>query len=152
MDTSADIVIDAPIDRVFGYITDVTRMPIWVTGVTGARMVSDRMGEGARFVVDYQPGRRETELEVVVEGYQPPVLFATKTARGPFAFSGRIELERTDTGTRVTSVIQADPDSLSTKVANLVIGGYIRRSMVRRLAGELAALGAAIASDPGVRR
>jgi len=151
VDASASTVIDRPIEQVFAFVTDIARMPAWVSGVTGARMVSGVMEQGARFVLAYQPGRRETELEVAVEAYEPPSRFAFSTERGPFAFSGRLELVPEGTRTRVSSIIEADPDSVSTKMANLLLGGYIRRSMVRRLDRELSALRDAIAADPNVR-
>jgi uncharacterized protein YndB with AHSA1/START domain len=151
MQARTSIIIDQPIDRVFEFVTEVTRMPDWVTGVTGARVASPTMGPGAHFILDYQPGYRETELAVVVEAYEPPRRFGFSTERGPFAFSGLIELESSGTGTRVWSIIEADPDSLSTKVANLLLGPYISRSMVRRLDRELVALAGAIAADPNVR-
>ena len=151
MEARASIMLDQPIERVFEFVTDVSRMPSWVTGVTGSRMVSDTIDANARFVLVYQPGYRETELMVVVGDHEPPHRFGFSTERGPFSFSGRIELEPTDGGTRVSSIIEADPDSLSTKVANLMLGPYLSRSMVRRLDRELAALADAIGSDPNVR-
>ncbi len=151
VEACASIVIDRPVERVFEFVTDVSNMPTWVTGVTGSRMVSDTVEAGARFVLVYQPGYRETELTVVVGDHDPPHRFGFSTERGPFSFSGRLELEPTDGGTRVSSIIEADPDSLSTKVANLLLGPYLSRSMVRRLERELATLAGAIASDPIVR-
>ena len=151
MQARTSILIDRPVELVFAFVTDVTRMPDWVTGVTGARLASSTMGPGAHFVLDYQPGYRETELAVVVEAFEPPQRFGFSTERGPFAFSGVIELEPSGTATRVWSIIEADPDSLSTKVANLLLGPYISRTMVRRLDRELAALAGAIAAGPNVR-
>lgn len=151
MDARASIRIDRPIDQVFSFVTDVGHMPDWVTGVTAARMVSPIMEPGAHFTLVYQPGYRETELAVVVAEHEPPHRFGISTERGPFAFTGRIELVEDGDGTLVSSIIEADPDSLSTKVANLLLGPYISRSMVRRLGRELAALAAALGSGPGVR-
>jgi uncharacterized protein YndB with AHSA1/START domain len=151
VEARASIVIDQPIERVFAFVTDVSRMPSWVTGVTGSRMASDTVETGAHFVLVYQPGYRETELSVVVGDHEPPRRFGFSTERGPFAFSGRLELEPTESGTRVSSIIEADPDSLSTKVVNLLLGRFLSRSMVRRLERELATLAGAIASDPNVR-
>ncbi len=151
VEATASIDIDRPIDDVFRFITDVGRMPVWVTGVTRARLASAAMGRDTHFVLSYLGGWRETELAVVVTAYDPPRSIAFQTERGPFAWEGRIELEPTEAGTRVTSIIEAGPDSLSTRFANLVLGPIIRASMVRRLRSELEALSAAIEADPSIK-
>ena len=36
----ASISIDRPVDEVFDFVTDVDNMPRWISGVSGARLVS----------------------------------------------------------------------------------------------------------------
>ncbi len=140
----ASIEIDRDIDEVFNFITDVSQMPLWVTGVSKARLVSDAMGKGAHYVLEYVGGRRSTELEVAVTDFLRPTLFSSQTERGPFAFEGRMELEKTPKGSRLTNIIEAGPDSLSTRMASFLFAPVLRRSMPRRLLGELQNLKAAI--------
>ena len=145
MKLSASITIPQPRDAVFAFVSDVSNMPKWATGVTGARMISPEMGLGARFECEYRPSWRSDRIQLEVISYQPPDSLCTQTYRGPFQFEGCVSLEERPDGTTVTNTIEAGPDSLSTKLATLLFGPFLRRSMQRRLARELAALEAAVA-------
>lgn len=145
MNATASISINKPIGEVFRFITDVEQMPRWMTGVRSARLLSDRMGVGSRFMVEYVNGMRPADIEIEVTELETPTVFATKTSRGPFAYEGRMVLVESEDGTDVTNIIEAGPDSLSTRVASVLFGRWISRSFVRRLHGELEALRSAIA-------
>jgi uncharacterized protein YndB with AHSA1/START domain len=151
MKATASIFIARPIADVFDFITDVAKMPSWVTGVQSSRRVSDAMGEGARYVLEYNGGWRSYEIEVAVTGYDPPALFAATTARGPFAFEGTTTLKEVEGGTRVSNLIEAGPDSLASRMASLLLGWLLRPSMSRRLLRELQALQNSIESDSSLR-
>jgi uncharacterized protein YndB with AHSA1/START domain len=138
MKLSASITIPRPARDVFAFISDVTNMPLWVTGVTAAKMVSDAMGPGARFACDYRPNWRADRIEMEVVSYDPPQSMCTRSSRrSPFPFEGCVSLRETDQGTIVTNTIEAGPDSLSTRLATVLLGPLLRRSMQKRLAREL---------------
>jgi uncharacterized protein YndB with AHSA1/START domain len=141
---TASITIDHSIGDVFTYLTNVENMPRWVTGVRAARMSSDRMGAGARYVLDYIRGWRSSEVEIEVTEYDPPTSFGFRASRGPFPFEGRTELKALDEATEVTNIIEADPDSVSTRLAILILGPLLRRSERKRLTRELEQLRSAI--------
>jgi hypothetical protein len=130
---------------VFAFVSDVTNMPKWVTGVTAARLVSGTMGKGARFVCEYRPSWRSDRIELEIVSFEPPDSFCTRSSRGPFQFEGCVSLEAAAEGTAVTNTIEAGPDSLSTKLATLLLGPLLRRSMQKRLLRELTALEHAVA-------
>lgn len=140
MKSKASIEIRRPIADVFAYIADVGSMPRWVTGVKDTQMLSPEMGVGAHYIVEYSGGWRTLELEAEVTAYDPPHVFSTEMARGPFAFEGTFRLEPTAEGTLVTSDVEAGEESLSTRVVMVLFGAIIRRSMKRRLLTELHAL------------
>lgn len=144
MKATARIVIPRSIEDVFAFVTDVSTMPQWVTGVRNARLVSPRMGADARYVVEYAGGWRSYELEAAVTVYEPPHRFGSETTRGPFSFEFRLELEPAPDGTQVTSLVEADQESLSTRIAMVLFGPLIRGSMKKRHLGELKALSAGI--------
>ncbi len=146
MKATATVTIDRPIDEVFSYVTDVAKMPRWVSGVSAARLVSREMGRGARYVVDYIQGWRPSEVEIEVVEFEPPRSFGSKAARGPFAFEGRMELREVDSATEITNIIEAGPDSVSTRFASWLLGPILRRSFTKRLGRELEQLRAAILS------
>ena len=140
MKLSASITIPHKRTAVFAFVSDVSNMPKWVTGVTSARMISDDVGVGSRFVAEYRQNRRSDPIELEVVAYEPPATFGTRSWRGPFQFDGCVSLIEVDSGTEVTNTIEAGPDSLSTKLATLVLGPFLRRSMQKRLFKELSAL------------
>ncbi|MFQ5553733.1 MAG: SRPBCC family protein [Acidimicrobiia bacterium] len=143
---SATVTIERPIGEVFSYVTDVEKMPGWMSGVRAARLVSKEMGRGARYVLDYIQGWRPSELEIEVTEFEPPRSFASRIFRGPFAYEGRIELREVETATEVTNTIEAGPDSLSTRVVTWLLGPLLLRSFTRRLVVELEDLRRAIAA------
>ena len=130
----------------FTFVTDVEKMPRWVSGVKAARLSSDRMGSGARYVLDYIRGWRPSEVEIEVTEYQPPTAFGFRARRGPFPLEGRTELRQVDEATEVTNIIESDPDSVSTRLVMLVFGFWLRRSERKRLERELEQLRVAIGS------
>ncbi len=144
MKATATVTIDRPIGEVFSYVTDVAEMPRWVSGVSAARLVSGEMGRGARYVLDYVQGWRPSEVEIEVTEFEPPRSFGSRSSRGPFAFEGKMQLREAGSATEVTNIIEAGPDSLSTRVASWLLGPILRRSFTRRLARELEQLRDAI--------
>lgn len=140
MKLSASITIPRPKAEVFAFVSDVNNMPKWVTGVTSARLLSGEMGRGARFVCEYLPSWRSDRIELEVVSFDPPNAFCTRSSRGPFQFDGCVSLKEAGEGTVVTNTIEAGPDSLSTKLATVLLGPLLRRSMQKRLLRELTAL------------
>ncbi|MDJ0961289.1 MAG: SRPBCC family protein [Acidimicrobiia bacterium] len=147
MNVDATITIARPVDEVFAYVTDVTNMPHWVTGVSRARMVSDAMGAGARFMCQYTSALRPNEIELEVTTYQAPTAIGLAASRGPLNFEGTMTLTEVDGGTSVTNTIVADPDSLATRLASLLFGWLVRPSYRKRLARELEALRTAMSGE-----
>lgn len=149
MKAMASITIDRPIDEVFGFVTDVEKMPRWVSGVRSAKLISKEMGKGARYVLDYIRDWRPDPIEIEVTEYEPSHLFGSRSFRGPFQFEGRIELDADDEETKVTNIIEAGPDSVATRLASLLFGPIVRRSFTSRLRKELEQLKSAMAQRAG---
>ena len=147
--TRTSIVIERPIDEVFAYVSNVENMSRWVSGVRRVRLLSDKVRSGARFTADYAQGARNAAIAFKVVEFEPPVRFATKSERGPFSFPfrGTMELRSVGTGTEVTSNVESGPDSLATRLADLLLGPVLHRSIRRRLQSELQALRASMARN-----
>ena len=144
MRATASLRIDRSADEVFSYVTDVSRMPEWVSGVRDARLVSDRMGLGAKYVVVYTGmTRRPAEMEVEVTDFERPRLFGSRTTRGPFEFEGRIEVVDDGDATVVTSTARAT-DDLATRVVWTLLGWLITKPWMARVGTELENLAAAM--------
>ncbi len=151
MKAKASIFIHRPIQEVFDYLTDVSNLPAWMTGVDGARLIDPHVGPGARYILSYTGGWRSNDLEVVVTEYRPPAEFASTVTRGPFAFEGTTLLAEGEGGTEVTNIIEAGPDSLASRIASLVLGWLLRGSVRRRLLRELEALQHSIEGDASLK-
>ena len=147
MKATASISIPRPVDEVFDFVTNVENMPRWVSGVSGARMVSKAMGKGARYIIDYVAGQRASEVEIEVVDYQRPKVFAARAKRGPFDYEGRMELSGDDKSTSITNIIEDAPDSLASTVATVLFGPFLRGAYRRRMQNELEKLRNVISSD-----
>ena len=113
----------------------VENMPRWVSGVSRVRLLSDKVKSGAKFSLDYAQGARRSAIDFKVVEFEPPVRFATKTVRGPFSFpfKGTLELRAVGDSTEVTNNVETGDESLSSRLANVVFGPILQRSVRRRL-------------------
>ena len=89
-------------EDVFSYLTDVSNLPAWQTGVKSARLHDGRVEESRTLL-----GRElNTTLEVVEQ--QKPRLFTLRALDGPILLTVRHELEPSDGGTRLTVTAEGD--------------------------------------------
>lgn len=142
MIAKTSIIIERSIDEVFDYVSDVENMPRWVSGVSRVQLLSDKVKSGTRFSAEYAEGLRRSAIGFKVVEFEPPVRFATKSERGPFSFpfKGTMELRSVATGTEVTNNIETGPESVATRLASILFGPILKRSIRRRLQDELQAL------------
>jgi uncharacterized protein YndB with AHSA1/START domain len=141
---SASIAIPRPREEVFAFISDVANMPKWVTGVVSAKLDTAEMEVGSTFTLQYRPNWRADSVVLQVVDFESPARLATRSSKGPFHFEGTVTLSEVEGATTVTNTIEAGPDSLSTKLATLLLGPLLVRSMRKRLLKELIALERAI--------
>lgn len=146
MIAKTSIIIERSIDEVFDFVSDVENMPRWVSGVSRVQLLSDKVKSGTRFSAEYAEGLRTSAIGFKVVEFEPPVRFATKSERGPFSFpfKGTMELRSVATGTEVTNNIETGPESVATRLASILFGPILRRSIRRRLQDELQALRASM--------
>lgn len=149
MNAKTSIVIDRPINEVFDYVSNVENMPRWVSGVRRARLVSKKVKAGARFSADYAQGIRNAAIDFKVVEFEPPLRFSAKSERGPFSFPfrGTLEFRAVGDATEVTSNVDTGPESVATRLADLLLGPVLRRGFQRRLQDELQALKASLSKN-----
>ena len=99
MSFQATIEIDQPIDEVFAYCADVSHMPLWVSGVSSAQMLTDEMATGARFSCEYTSAWRRIQLEFEVIEFDPPAALAIASTRGPFSVEAHLDFVAGSEGT-----------------------------------------------------
>ncbi len=151
MIAKSSILIERSIDEVFDYVSNVENMPRWVSGVSRVRLLSDKVKSGTKFSAEYAQGMRRSGIDFKVVEFEPPTRFSTKSERGPFSFpfKGTMELRAVGDSTEVTNNVETGPESVATRLASLLFGPIVKRSVRKRLQDELEALRASITRTRG---
>jgi len=100
-------------EEVFAYLTDVSNLTEWQSGVRSAEILGG--GEpraGARIVESRHLLGRELETTLEIAEYAPPRLFVLRALDSPLPFTVRHELEGAVGGTRLTVVGEGDASML----------------------------------------
>ncbi len=96
------IEIERTPEDVFAYLTDVSNVPSWQSGVKSSSLRDGRIEESRTLL-----GRDiDTTLEIVAQ--EEPRLFTLRALNGPVRFTVQHELEAANGGTRLT--VTADGD------------------------------------------
>jgi carbon monoxide dehydrogenase subunit G len=94
-------------EDVFAYLSDVSNLPEWQTGVKSAKQHEDRIEESRSIF-----GKElNTTLEIV--DHEAPRLFTLRALDGPVPFTVRHELEPADGGTRLTVTAEGEVPSFA---------------------------------------
>lgn len=104
----AEVIVDidrAPED-VYAYLTDVTNLPNWQSGVHSARREGSQIHESRHML------GRELNTTLEIEEEDPPRVFALRAVNSPVPFSVRHELEPSGGGTRLTVTGEGDAGML----------------------------------------
>jgi carbon monoxide dehydrogenase subunit G len=103
------IEIDRAPAEVFAYLTDISNLPAWQSGVSRAQMEDGgRPRPGARIRESRTMLGRELDTTLEIEEYEAPRLFVLRALNSPVPFSVRHELEPNGEGTRLTVVGEGD--------------------------------------------
>jgi carbon monoxide dehydrogenase subunit G len=104
----AEVVVD--IDRspedVYAYLTDVSNLPKWQSGVHSARREGSQIHESRHML------GRELSTTLEIEEEEAPRVFALRAVNSPVPFSVRHELEPSGGGTRLTVTGEGDAGML----------------------------------------
>jgi carbon monoxide dehydrogenase subunit G len=117
----AEVVVEiarAP-EEVFDYLTDVSNLPLWQSGVHAAELVGDR-GAGAKIQEHRHLLGRELRTTLEIEEYERPRLFALRALDSPVPFSVRHVLDANGDGTRLTVTGEGDAGMLPRFAVGLV--------------------------------
>jgi len=104
----AEVVVD--IDRspedVYAYLTDVSNLPRWQSGVHGARREGSQIHESRHML------GRELQTTLAIDAEERPRLFVLRATNSPVPFTVRHELEPSGGGTRLTVIGEGDAGML----------------------------------------
>jgi carbon monoxide dehydrogenase subunit G len=120
------IEIERTPQEVFAYLTDVSNVPTWQSGVTSSTLRDGRVEESRTLL-----GRQlETTLEIVEQ--EEPRLFTLRALNGPVRFTVRHELEAVSRGTRLTVSAEGDvPGGFAGGLVARKIGKQFRKDFER---------------------
>lgn len=104
----AEVVVEIarPPEDVYAFLTDVSNLPKWQSGVHSARREGSHIHESRHML------GRELQTTLEVEQEEPPRVFALRALNSPVPFTVRHELEPSGEGTRLTVVGEGDPGML----------------------------------------
>ncbi len=145
IDVTAEIHIDRPIDHVADYVMDPAHDPIWIGGISEARILTDAsIGLGAQVQrVAHFLGKRIDYTNEVTE-FDPPNRLVMRSIAGPFPMIVHYQFDDVAGGTRVR-VRNQGASSGFFRLADPLMGRMVRR----RVAGDLTALKRLLESDAG---
>jgi carbon monoxide dehydrogenase subunit G len=98
--------IDRSPEDVYAYLTDVSNLPAWQSGVHSARRDGTQIHESRHML------GRELSTTLEIEEEDPPRVFALRAVNSPVPFSVRHELEPSGGGTRLTVTGEGDAGML----------------------------------------
>ena len=98
-------------EEVFDYLTDVTNLPSWQSGVHSATLEGER-GAGTRIRESRHLLGRELQTTLEIEEYERPRLFTLRALNSPVPFTVRHLLEPNGGGTLLTVLGEGDAGML----------------------------------------
>jgi uncharacterized protein YndB with AHSA1/START domain len=102
-------VIRRPVEDVFAVIQDVDQTPLWMPGLSEARITSDGpLESGSTLIYRGTFLGRGYDSPAVCTGLTENKHFATKTSAGPFYLETDAVLEPVAEGTRVTTTCRGE--------------------------------------------
>jgi carbon monoxide dehydrogenase subunit G len=112
-------------EDVFAYLTDVSNLPAWQSGVQSATMRNGRIGESRSFL------GRELHTTLAIVEQEEPRVFSIQALDGLVPFTVRHELEPTDGGTRLTVSAEADVPSFASALVAQRAKSQFRKDFAR---------------------
>ena len=123
MDFSIDI--NRPPAEVFAYLTDLSKLPEWQSGIVEAHWETEKgQGGRAKQTREFRGDNVETELQV--SAYEPDRRFAVKTSSGPITFSLDYKLQAKNGGTHLIVVGEGEASGVA-KLAGPLMGRKVQK-------------------------
>lgn len=123
-----NLVINRPIEEVFAFISNPENQPRWRAATLEIKRVSSEpldVGSTVRGRFTFLGRPFEGNLEIIAR--QPHRSYATRLVEGPFPLEAHYTLEPTESGTRLTLVIEGQPGGFF-KLAETLVVSMAKRS------------------------
>ena len=126
------------IEDVFDFTAGIHNWDQWVVGVSEPKQTSNgEFGVGSTFTSKYTFAGKTHDIDYVVTAFEKPICHAVKAISGPFLFEGRMDLEPTDVGTKVTNAIDSGSDSMVSRLHVDKFLPLVRLTLTNQLRKEL---------------
>jgi len=126
---TSTVVVAAPSDEVFAYLSDAENNPEWQSGMVSARWTREGpIGVGSTYdqVATFLGRRIESTFEV--EEFEPGRRVKASSTGGSFPITFTRMVESADGGTRVTAIITGDSSGFF-KIAEPIMQRMVQRSV-----------------------
>lgn len=133
MQIESSVQINASIERVFAYVSDVQRQSEWVAAVSGVSDLSPGpLQVGSTFLLSLEFMGRQADARQEITVLEPNHAIIQTTTSGPIATEISITLEPSGSGTLLRNVTQAELGSLGR-----FAGPLITRTIKQQLETDL---------------
>lgn len=125
----SDIEIEWPAGEVFGFMSEVDRLTLWLAGVLEARQITKGpVAKGTEFehLMQFLGKRFTSRLETTE--YEVDQRISFRSTSGPIDMETTVTLEATNDGTRVRQVVEGDPRGFF-KVAEPILVKLVKRQL-----------------------
>jgi uncharacterized membrane protein len=104
------VTVDRPVEDVFKYVTDVSKLPDWQSTLSEIRKASNGpLAIGATLVETRKFLARRWESTLKVVGYEPNRTFAVESVSGPMQYAMAYRFDGVNGSTKVTLLGTGEP-------------------------------------------
>lgn len=138
MKATAEAVLPHSIEMVFSCVSDITRMPYWVSNFSAPRWVP--RGDYSKppvFMGKYKFNGRHYELAIAVQALYPPNRLVLHSDTVPFAFTSEVNLSSEAGATRIRYCVTAGSENVVVKLFILIFGKVAQRMLRKQLETDL---------------
>lgn len=137
MEIALEVEIAAPPERVWSFLDDDAKLPLWMPEIVETTYPDGRDGAdpvGTRFLQKLKEGGRVKEYPGVVTAYEPPRLLAIRMGEGSFTVDVTYRLAEDAGGTRLDYRADITLASLLTRILGRLFRPLTMRIVRRHMA------------------
>jgi len=104
----SSVTINKPVETVFAYVNDPDNSTKWQNGVDAVEYQGEQI-VGAQYTEVRKFMGREMRTTLEITQLEANKLWGAKTLTGPVPYEVRVTFEAVDNGTKMTTVVEAEP-------------------------------------------
>ncbi len=142
---TANIVVHKPIEQVWEYISDISKIGQWMDGVSEPEVTSDgAIAQGSTFTSKYRFDNKTHHVSYVLTAYDPPNHFNYRINGGPHASLNVVDLKSDGSATKIKHMMELDVSDRTIGAVFLGMGPFVRLSIMFKVRKDLKRLKALI--------